>query len=111
ENIKIRKDIRRSPQEENEKIAAPYITLIASDVTNQTKVEFPFMAKDYWENPDAVNPAEFVRASMSIPVFFEPYVLKVNQDLINKNNSVHKSQLVADQYNNLQNASQRSFYT
>jgi NTE family protein len=33
------------------------------------------MANLYWEKANQVNPADFVRASMSIPVFFEPYAV------------------------------------
>ncbi|MFT2008120.1 patatin-like phospholipase family protein [Pontibacter sp. 13R65] len=47
--------------------------LVAADITTQTKVNFPEMADLYWANPDQVNPADFVRASMSIPLFFHPY--------------------------------------
>lgn len=48
------------------------LALVASDVTTMTKVEFPAMAHLYWPKPDEVNPAYFVRASMSIPLFFHP---------------------------------------
>jgi NTE family protein len=53
------------------------IILITSDITNQRKVEFPAMAKYYWDDPAAANPADFVRASMAIPIFFEPFIRKV----------------------------------
>lgn len=49
------------------------LALIAADVSTETKVIFPKMAPLYWEKPDEVNPASFVRASMSIPFFFRPY--------------------------------------
>jgi NTE family protein len=61
----------------------PYLTLVASDITAQTKVEFPLMAKDYWADPVSVNPADFVRASMSIPIFFEPFRVAVPQQVQN----------------------------
>lgn len=48
------------------------LAIIAADITTQTKVEFPAMADLYFEHPESVDPAEFVRASMSIPIFFEP---------------------------------------
>lgn len=48
------------------------LALIAADVSTETKVQFPKMAGLYWHNADAVNPALFARASMSIPYFFEP---------------------------------------
>ncbi|MFB9862371.1 hypothetical protein EFA69_12905 [Rufibacter immobilis] len=55
---------------------AEFLALIAADVTTQTKVVFPEMANMYWANPEEINPADFVRASMSIPLFFHPYKVK-----------------------------------
>ncbi len=55
---------------------AERLALIAADVTTQTKVVFPEMADLYWKTPELVNPADFVRASMSIPFFFQPYRIK-----------------------------------
>ncbi|HRJ31071.1 MAG TPA: patatin-like phospholipase family protein [Cyclobacteriaceae bacterium] len=49
------------------------LAIITSDITTHTKVEFPRMASLYWANPGKVSPALLVRASMSIPFFFEPY--------------------------------------
>lgn len=54
----------------------PRFAVITSDITTETKVEFPAMCSLYWKEPDKVNPAMFVRASMSIPYFFEPLILK-----------------------------------
>lgn len=51
----------------------PSLALVAADVSTQTKVIFPRMAELYWKSPDKVNPSKYVRASMSIPLFFEPY--------------------------------------
>lgn len=51
----------------------PALAVIAADISTQTKAVFPKMASLYWENPDEVSPAEYVRASMSIPLFFKPY--------------------------------------
>lgn len=51
------------------------LQIIASDITTKSKVTFPEMACLYWPEPDEVNPSCFVRASMSVPFFFEPYVL------------------------------------
>jgi NTE family protein len=51
------------------------LVIISADITTQTKVEFPKMASLYWQYPEDVNPAHFVRASMSIPMFFQPFVL------------------------------------
>ncbi len=65
-------------KDDNAQIDPPYLSIIASDITNQTKVEFPRMTSVYWpDNPHLVHPADFVRASMSIPVFFEPFTVSV----------------------------------
>jgi len=49
------------------------LAIITSDITTHTKVEFPKMTELYWSNPDDVAPAKMVRASMSVPFFFEPF--------------------------------------
>jgi NTE family protein len=49
------------------------LVVIASDITTETRVEFPDMAELYWADADRVNPACFARASMSIPYFFETF--------------------------------------
>lgn len=54
-----------------------YLCIVAADIATETKVEFPRMAALYWERPGAVNPADYVRCSMSIPVFFQPYRVPV----------------------------------
>ena len=48
------------------------LVIIATDITTETRVEFPEMANLYWADPQAVSPALFARASMSVPLFFEP---------------------------------------
>ncbi len=55
------------------------LAMVAADITTETKVEFPKMAKLYWPDPSAVNPACFARASMSIPLFFHPYKVECPQ--------------------------------
>lgn len=52
------------------------LAIIAADVTTETKVEFPRMAGLYWADVEGMNPAMFVRASMSIPYFFQPMSVK-----------------------------------
>lgn len=52
--------------------ADPHVRLVAADISTQTKVEFPLMAPLYWDDWEMVNPARYVRASMSIPGFFYP---------------------------------------
>lgn len=53
------------------------VTFITSELVTQNKIEFPKMCNLFRE-PDAFNtlhPAGFIRASMSIPVFFESYFI------------------------------------
>lgn len=56
--------------------AAARLAIVTADVSTETKVVFPDMARMYFKDPASVNPATFVRASMSIPYFFEPLILK-----------------------------------
>jgi predicted acylesterase/phospholipase RssA len=51
----------------------PAVCLITGEIYTNTKIEFPKMAGMFWENPDDVPLADFVRASMSIPIFFETF--------------------------------------
>lgn len=99
-DLKLRNDPDREPSESNTNITEPFITIIASDVTNQTKVEFPLKAEDYWDNKDAVSPADYVRASMSIPVFFEPFTVDVPEQVIQRS-ALQQSQLVGEQFDRM----------
>lgn len=72
--------LRRTHDEQNAPVDQPHtpadldrIAIVAADITTQTKAVFPEMAYLYWSQPDEVHPAELVRASMSIPLFFQPY--------------------------------------
>jgi NTE family protein len=56
-------------------IASSRLAVIAADVSTETKAEFPRMAGLYWPRPEQIHPAHFVRASMSIPLFFRPYAV------------------------------------
>ena len=53
----------------------PMLTLITCDITAERKIEFPNMWDLYWARQEDAHPGNFVRASMSIPVFFETYCL------------------------------------
>lgn len=53
--------------------AVAKLAIITSDITTHTKVEFPRMAELYWADPNSISPAKLIRASMSIPFFFEPF--------------------------------------
>lgn len=52
------------------------VAIIATDLTTQTKAILPRMAHLYWPDAGALNPAELVRASMAVPFFFQPYVVR-----------------------------------
>ena len=54
----------------------PDITLITSDIITQNKIEFPRMWDLFRVTKDSLHPAEFVRASMSIPIFFESHIIR-----------------------------------
>jgi NTE family protein len=64
----------------------PVITLVTCDIIAERKIEFTRMWDLYWKRPEDVHPGDFVRASMSIPVFFETFT--VND--IRKNSSLEK---------------------
>lgn len=50
------------------------LALIAADITTQQRAVLPRDAHLYWGDDDAaLHPAELVRASMSIPLFFAPH--------------------------------------
>lgn len=61
----------------------PGLKIITSEVTTESKIIFPEMNLLIWSEPGKVNPADYLRASMSIPVFFQPYKIKVE----NKNHN------------------------
>lgn len=56
--------------------------VIATDINAKIKVELPSMANLYWSEEELKHssPAEFVRASMSVPFFFEPFQKRINKD-------------------------------
>lgn len=58
------------------KEAAAQLKLVAADVSTKTKAVFPEMADLYYPNPARVSPADFVRASMSVPGFFHPFRIR-----------------------------------
>ncbi|MFA5971506.1 MAG: patatin-like phospholipase family protein [Lentimicrobiaceae bacterium] len=49
------------------------LAIIAADITTQSKIVFPQMSELLYVNPEKANPADFARASMSIPFFFQPF--------------------------------------
>lgn len=68
----------RAPRKEDISDLKGDVVFIASELVTQNKFELPAMA-DLFRSADKMNelqPAGFVRASMSIPVFFESYYIK-----------------------------------
>ena len=53
------------------------LSIVSADVTTQSKIIFPQMA-ELFEFHHENQLAKFIRASMAIPLFFEPVTLKVN---------------------------------
>ncbi|HMH23020.1 MAG TPA: patatin-like phospholipase family protein [Puia sp.] len=53
------------------------VTFIASELVTENKIQFPGMCKLFRKEADidTLQPAGFVRASMSIPIFFESYFI------------------------------------
>ncbi len=51
----------------------PMLTIITCDIVAERKIEFPRMWDLYWAKQENARPGDFVRASMSIPAFFETY--------------------------------------
>ncbi|WBV53908.1 patatin-like phospholipase family protein [Chryseobacterium gambrini] len=56
--------------------------VITTDINAKIKVELPTMANLYWSEEELkkISPAEFVRASMSVPFFFEPFQKQIDKN-------------------------------
>ncbi len=52
------------------------MAIVAADITTESKIIFPKMIDLFYSNPDIQNPSDFVRASMSIPLFFTPFKIE-----------------------------------
>lgn len=68
----------RSPRKDTVTDLKGDVVFIASELVTQNKFEFPAMASLFRtaDKMHELQPAGFVRASMSIPVFFESYYIK-----------------------------------
>jgi NTE family protein len=66
---------RRGREQLSDAQAHARLALVATEAVTETKVDLPRMAGLFWSNPDDLDPALFVRASMSVPYFFEPFVV------------------------------------
>jgi NTE family protein len=74
--IKIREGIKSTIQGLH-----PKLKIITAEITTETRVIFPEMNFLFWDNPSDVNPAKYIRASMSIPVFFQPFKVKTGSSI------------------------------
>jgi len=61
--------------------------MIAADVTTMTTVVFPKDAERYSSKTGSITPGQYVRASMSIPIFFQPFKV---QQLVNAGQPAEK---------------------
>lgn len=69
--LKIREGVDKTTEGLN-----PKLYIIAAEVTTESRIIFPEMNGLFWKDPLNANPADYVRASMSIPVFFHPFIIK-----------------------------------
>jgi NTE family protein len=60
--------------------------IVTTDIKNEQKIIFPTDADLYFQDPKTVNPSQYVRASMAIPIFFEPKIVNTDLTSINKEN-------------------------
>ncbi len=65
----------RNPEKQNVHSLFGEITIISSELSSQNKIEFPKMCELFCEDPNDIHPASFVRASMSIPIFFKSHII------------------------------------
>lgn len=75
--LKIRENAKRSNLDTDQEYFTQNfqnneLAIVSTDITTESKVIFPKMGYLYWQNPLEVHPKKFVRASMAIPLFFEP---------------------------------------
>jgi NTE family protein len=76
EGLTIRQGVNRTIDD-----LQPKLKIIAAEITTETRVIFPEMNLLFWNEPGSVNPADYVRASMSIPLFFHPLKVKIENNV------------------------------
>ena len=67
--------------------SVPMICIISTDIVSERKIEFPRMWDLYWPDLKSIHPGDFIRASMSIPAFFETYIVstkKIDREQLHK---------------------------
>ena len=73
--VKSAKDFGLKYMSETPNIPASKISIISCDITFETKMEFPKDLHRY-RYAKTVTASDLVRASMSIPLFFKPHVIR-----------------------------------
>lgn len=79
ENLSIRKHAHRTQADADrfhQNFKVNHLAIVAADITTESKIIFPEMAYLYWDEPLKTHPKKYVRASMSIPLLFEPVRIK-----------------------------------
>lgn len=73
--------VREDRTDVTEPLRPPRLALVATEITTESRILFPEMTRLFTNDEDAVHPAEFVRASMSVPGFFEPYRWRIDPSI------------------------------
>lgn len=82
---------------ENTPRTKPRLVLIATDLTHNKIVKLPEEAGAYWNNPLNINPAAYLRATMSVPFIYEVLIPDMKHyDIIARTNRVSKSAKFVD---------------
>jgi NTE family protein len=71
-HLRLQQEAEKDPAVTKEQV------IVSSDITHGLKVEFPGMHKMYWGDNYGISPARYVRASMSVPLFFKPMKVTFN---------------------------------
>ncbi|MCB0279277.1 MAG: patatin-like phospholipase family protein [Calditrichaeota bacterium] len=69
--------------------------IVVTDITNRRKAIFPKDLRLYFKNPDEILISDLIRASTSIPIFFQPFFLK---DFFSHSGYAENSQLVINDH-------------
>jgi NTE family protein len=69
---------KKLKEKDEKKIGFDY-SFVTTDIANQCKIVFPRDEKLYDFGSAVFNPSIFVRASMAIPMFFEPKIIPANK--------------------------------
>ena len=78
-------------------VTAPRLVLMTANLTHNKVVKLPEEAGSYWRNPWNVNPAAYLRATMSLPFIFHVLTPKMKHyDIIDRSNKIATSARFVD---------------